>query len=220
MSIEWLSAWYNWPFIFTFLIGILFVGITLLGVDHDTSGGIDLNGDGAPDIQIGKDFGKGGFHWGWLAWLGVGKAPVTVLLEVMLITFGMSGLLVNAIAMDMVGDLSGIAFPISLIIATISAVKATKGTASLFGRYAPPDAPTSRKSGDFLGCVGVTATSVTRNIGQVRVKLTSNEPEAILNACIDPKSTNTDIQRGINVLIVGYDSNRRVYHIVPDNMEM
>jgi membrane protein implicated in regulation of membrane protease activity len=201
--IAWLAGWWNWPFLLSFLVGMGLVSVSLLGFAKDA-------GDGH---AIGKDFSKdaGGFHA--LEWLGAGKAPLSLLLYVLLLSFGLLGLLVNAIAHDLLAW-GGLAFPVAFGTAAVGSILSTRGAASLLERIAPAEQITARRSGEFVGQHGVTASLVTKSIGQVRVEPPGALPPAILNAAVDD-TWPEDIPRGAEVLLVAYDEPRGLYRIRP-----
>lgn len=194
------AAWYNWPFLLSAMVG----GASDDHVGHDHA---DF-GDG--------DHGVEGV--GWLAWLGAGKVPAGLLLQVLLLAFGFGGLLVNALAWDLAGPLANFAFPVALVVASTAAIAITRGSAALLGRLAPAKAIGTR-GGDLIGSFGVTASSVTGHIGQVRVER-EGHPAALVNACLSGDNTATangsgELPRGIDVQVVGYDPRRKLYVIVP-----
>lgn len=235
---NWLGHWHNWPFVISLFVGLGFVFATLLGLAKDADHGIDIDGDGSPDIhapdiakpEFGKpELGKGGLDVFGLA--GVGKMPLSVVLKVFLLSFGSIGLLVNAVGRDLLSDWGVVVFPVSLVAAFVGSVVSTRGVAEVIAKFAPPDMPTSRKAGEFVGSVGVAASLISSSIGQVRVAPPEPEsPEALLNACVDPewvrlhldrqKDANqpydpVTIPREAEVVLIGYDSTRHLYLVQP-----
>lgn len=219
--LDWLAGWNNWPFLLAFFVGLGFIGLSFMGIGKDVGGGgIDLDGDGVPDIgpDAGHDHDSnsqthepGHMHLLGFGWLGVGKAPLTILVETLLVSFGLAGLLVNAVARDLLGSLGVLAFPAACAFAVVSAVGVTRGVAAIFQRFMPPEHAASRKPGDFVGKVGITAVLTTKSFGQVTVTEMEN---ALVNACANDDVV-ADIPRGTEVHLVGYDQARRVYRIVP-----
>lgn len=209
--LTWLAHWNNWPFVITLLVGMGLVTMTLFGFSKDLDHGVDLDHDGIPDASKpdSESFATR------FAVLGVGKVPVSVLLEVFLVSFGLTGLLVNAVARDLLADWGVLAFPVSVVLAFVGSAFATRGTANIISKYAPADVPTSRRVGEFAGTTGFAATLITNIIGQVRVESSGpNEPDALLNACLDP-ALETPIERGTEVYIVSYDPDKNLYRVRP-----
>jgi hypothetical protein len=87
------------------------------------------------------DFDDAGPLAGGLDWLNVGHVPVLVLLILFLLTFGLSGLLLQQLAQAVLGA------PLHLLAAVPSAVgasvPATRGLSALLGRVLPGDETTA-----------------------------------------------------------------------------
>lgn len=225
--IEWLAGWYNWPFLFPLAIGVLFILIDLtigsisemLGID----GSFDVNGDGIPDINVDVDGdldggidadGDGhGFHPG--QWLGMGKVPLSILIEVFCITWGLTGLIVNGIANDIIPGSWGspLAFLPALFAAFVVAPFATRTIAGWINHFAPQDSTTSKRPQDFVGQTGTAASVITPFIGQVTLPASGTLPETTLPA--RHASGDADLPRGCQVIIIGYEANRRIYNVEP-----
>ena len=211
--IAWLAGWWNWPFLIPFLVGMGLVGVALLGgghgggdhdVGHDVHHGVDHEADASPT-----------FSSLFMSFLGVGKAPLSILLEVMLVSFGLIGMLVNAIAHDLLADYGMIAFPVALSSAIFGSMAVTHLVAKVFVKVAPANIPTSRKSGEFVGSTGFAATSITHVIGQVNITSTEkNAPTALINVCSDPEWP-TEIPRGTEVQLLSYDNSKSLYLVRP-----
>lgn len=202
--LDWLAHWHNWPFLFTLLVGMGLVGVTLLGFSKDFDHGVDTDVDGDHHV-----------HTSTFAFIGAGKAPLSVIIEVLLVSFGLVGLLVNAVARDLLGEWGVVAFPFSLVAAVVGSIMATRSTANIISKWAPADAPSSRRPGDFVRSVGTTVSLVTKTIGQVKVESSEkNAPDAIVNVYVDPTWAD-DIPRGVEVLLVEYDRTRNLYAVRP-----
>jgi len=233
--IGWLAGWYNWPFLFPLAVGVLFilVDVTLGGLSDLI--GLDAGGDGPDadvdvhvhaDVDAHADFDvhahgpevhgphAGGPLIAGLGWIGLGKVPISVLLEVMFIVFGVVGLVVNAVASDALPIPAGFVFPIALVAASVAAPVVTRAVGGFIASVVPADATTSRKPSDFQGEVGVTASVVTARIGQVRIEASATHPATVLTARCDA-SVQGDLPRGQEVLVVGYDAAKNTYLIAP-----
>lgn len=186
----------NWPFLVSLLVGAGLVGVSDLGSsDHDAG----------HDLDVAHPVGD------VLGWFGVGKAPIGVLLQVLLLSFGSLGLLLNAV----LRDLAQVRAPwATLPLALVGALGAVRAAAGLVAKIAPPDGQTARRTGEFVGQLGVTASSVSSAIGQVTVDAGPHTPPALLNAAVDP-THGREIPRGTEVLLVAYDRERGLYHVAP-----
>lgn len=199
--LAWLASWQNAPFLVSMLVGAGLVAMSAIGThDHDLDGGHDVGHDGHAPSDV-------------LGWLGFGKAPVAVLLQVLLLTFGSLGLLVNGLARDL-GAGGPAVFAAAIVAASLGALGAVRVAAEVVARIAPPDGQTARQPGEFVGQIGVAASLISHAIGQVRVDAGPDTPPALLNAAVDPSHAE-EIPRGTEVLLVGYDQDRGLYRVAP-----
>jgi hypothetical protein len=223
--ITWLSGWYNWPFLLPLAVGLIFILLDLvLGGVSDMFG---LDADADVDVNTDLDMDAGGpdgvaAHVGAavmsLTWLGLGKVPLSVLLEMLLISFGITGLLVNALGADIIGS-STLTFPFAVVGGFIVAPPFTKLFGGLFAKAVPADATTSRKPSEFVGEVGTASSKLTHNIGQVRLEATDDHPQTTLTARLHPKVPG-DLPRDSEVLLVGHDADKNIYLVTPTNLEL
>lgn len=209
--LAWLVGWWNWPFIVSFLVGMGLVVATIFGGGHsDHDSGLEAHG-----AHLSHEHDVDG-HYGlrFLALFGVGKAPSSVLLEVLLVSFGVIGLLVNAVTRDLFAAWGQLAFPLALVLAIAGSLAATRAVANVIGKVLPADA-VARKSGEFTGATGIAATSISHAIGQVKVSPNGKpSPDALLNVCADP-TWPTEIARGTEVHLVAYDAGKNLYIVRP-----
>ena len=120
MNAEWLLHWWNLIFLLPFGLALLYLGLyTLSGItfgdadidhgfdaDHDLSADHDMGADAGHDLDADQDMDAGhdaapaaGHASGPLAplsWLGVGRVPLSILLMVLLLTWGVVGFVANA----------------------------------------------------------------------------------------------------------------------------
>lgn len=185
----WLSAWYNAPFLLALLVGLGLVAVSLVGVV----------GDGEPDAP---------------GWLGMGKAPLSVLVQTLLCSFGAVGLLVQAVVRDLTGG-GPEAFPAAFLAALVGAVVVTRWVGLLFGRWTPDDGA-ARSAHVFVGMTGVTATSVSESVGQARIPSWGGAtPDAQLNVRLDESCNLVFLPRDTAIIVTGYDPGRRMFTVAP-----
>ena len=220
--LTWLTGWYNWPFLLTIAVGVIFILVDLLLGGISESFGLDADADLDVDMDLDVDAGgpdgvaaQVGSLVLSLTWLGLGKVPISVLVETLLLSFGVTGLLVSAVANDLLG-LSAYAFPVSLATAIVVAPLVTKVVGELVASIVPADSTTSRKPGDFLDSVGFASSTLTHSIGQVRLDATEKHPQTTLIARLAP-SVPDDLPSETEVLIVGHDTASNIYIVVPND---
>lgn len=223
MTIDWLSGWYNWPFLFPLAFGIMFILLDLLiGGMSQIIGGVldfevDLDGDGEIDTAADVDA-----HPGFLAhafmWLGMGRVPLSIIIECLTIIFGITGLLVNAIWSE-VGILPGFSLPVALGVASVVSIVATHAGASTLARLLPSESTISRPAGGFVGEPAVVVNTITATAGQIRVEGQGNRPNTVLNAklYVQPDGPSL-IARGRGVIVMEYVEAGNCYLVSPLNM--
>ena len=205
---EWLSGWYNWPFLFLLAFGVLFITLDLvlggllgtLGVDSD----VDLDADADPGIEAEGGHGPGAF----LAWLGMGRVPLSIVLETLLITFGSLGLLTNAIWSE-VNFLHWLSFPFALIIATLGSLICTRVLVDLLARLLPGDQTMTQPAGSWVGQWGMVINTVTATSGQIRCGT------SFISVKRDPTAPPDDIPRDTMVVIMDYLEETNCYTVAP-----
>jgi len=142
-----------------------------------------------------------------LTWLGVGRVPIMWLLQLMALSFSLSGLLVQAVSWDL-GLHGYVSLLVAVPAATVASIVVTKLVGSLIAHLIPANSSTVRSGGAYVGQLGQTMGLIT-SVGQVQV---ANEGDApvLLNVHAEER-----IPRGSNVLLVSYDSERRRYLVQP-----
>lgn len=214
--IEWLSGWYNWPFLFPLALGLLYIvldtvlgGLSeLLGLDGD----MDFDGDG--DIDGAGDLDHGGALSG-LLWLGMGKVPLSIILEVLFISFGCIGLLVNALWSEVSPDITlWLSLPAALVLASLGSMTLTHFSASTLARWLPDDSTITRKAGGWKSEVGTVISKVTALAGQIRIEGSGTTPAVVLNVKKHPSAPD-DIPQGTQVVVLEYLEASNCYLVTP-----
>lgn len=221
--IEWLSGWWNWPFLFFLALGVIFIladlllgGLSHLGLDADmdvdADADVDVDADADVDASVGHSHGV--FLSG-LLWLGLGRVPLTILLEVLCITFGVLGLLVNALWSEVSPNfLIWVSFPLALIFAFVGALFLTKWSALTIASFLPGEGTISRRAGGFVGEPGVVISTVTNSSGQVRIQGTGRIPDTVISVKCDATAPST-IPPGRQVVVMGYLEATNTYTVAP-----
>jgi membrane protein implicated in regulation of membrane protease activity len=97
---------------------------------------------------------------GFLGWLHLGKVPLLVLLIVFLTTFGVVGLLVQAVSKSILGSYWPGA--IAAIPAVVLALPAVRGFGTLFGRLMPKDETSAVSEDTLIGRIATITVGVAR----------------------------------------------------------
>lgn len=233
----WLAAWYNWPFLFALAVGVIFIllDLALGGVSHslDADAGADVGHDLGHDLghdasheldhdhTIDPDHAAAGIGHALLtgvAWVGLGKVPLTLLMEVLLLSFGGIGFLLNALLTDLISIGPPLLFVPNLCVSGVGAVLFTRFVGGFIAKHVPADSTMTTKPGGFTGEVGTVSMLTTVYAGQVHLEATEKRPAVDLNARVDPTAPR-ELARGVSVLLTYYDPSTNVYLIAPTALE-
>lgn len=209
---EWFFAWYNVPFLISVAVGVLLMLAEVVTGGLGEMGDLDADADLDVDADMDVDADGGGTDLvGPLAWLGVGKVPLSVLVELMLVSFGCAGLFVNAAStrVPLMGEPLGFALALGTALLVAPMVAGTVGR--LLAKWTPDEGSLSTGPRAYLGQVGVATSRITASVGQVRVRLAADEAAVILAACL-PQG---EVARGTEVVVVSHDATRNLFVVEP-----
>lgn len=184
----WLQTWYNWPFLLSLFVGVGLIATALAGaLEHES----DVDHD-----------------WDWLGWLGVGRAPISLLLQGMLMSFGVTGLLVNAVIQDLLGSEGWVGFLIACGFGGAAAVSSAFFVGWIFS-FLPSEKATSPRPGGYVGETARASALITESFGTATLNfdLESGAPPVFLNV----RSQRGEILREQKVLLMFYDAEKRQY---------
>jgi membrane protein implicated in regulation of membrane protease activity len=169
-------------------------------LDHDLDHGIDHPLEGTP-------------AWlGVLEFLGVGHAPVTMILLVLLGSFGILGWMANWFLLGKIPAYPGWAWVGILIGALLISAWFTSRTARLIGRAIPAFASTATSASQLVARRGwVISSQVDQTYGQVKVRDPGGTLITVF-AKVDPDKP--AIPRNTEVYLVDYDAAKKVYTVV------
>lgn len=190
-------------------------------VDADADADTDADADADADHDADHDHdaeseahgasGRGSSALGVLSLLGVGKVPLSVLLTVLLLSWGMIGFIVNAVlqAQAKTGPQAAM---FSLPIALLGSLLTARGVASLVSRCVPLNETSARRRHELLGSVGQALFPISRQFGLVAVR--DVEGNLFQVPCrVGPDAD--DIAKGTAVRLVGYNARQQIFQVVP-----
>jgi len=213
--IEWLSGWYNWPFLFSLALGVVFILFEMLfgGLSEVFDLATDFDPD--HDVDAGIDGGGHDFFLSGFMWLGMGKVPLTIVFEVLFISFGCIGLLVNALWSEVASDMIvPFSLPVACCVALFGSFVLTHSSATWIARHLPSESTISRPAGGWIGEPGTVVNTVTQYSGQVRIEGGGNVPDVVISAKVH--DTHPDpIQRGSQVVVMDYVESTNSYTVIP-----
>jgi hypothetical protein len=207
--LSWL-AWANVPFLSALGVAVLFALLQATGVlgmlaggDHD---GADHDADGADHDADGADGaehdGEHGFSVTGL--LGVGRVPLTFLLQAFAVSFGIAGLSINTLAYAPNAP-PVIALLWALPTAFVVGFAVTAMVSRVAGKIFSTEGQEATGRGQLVGTSGVVISSrVDREFGEVRIEPRPGQTVRVVVTTRDEQP----IVEGREVVVVEYDRER------------
>lgn len=231
------TAWYNLPFslallLFLGLSALQFIGLGQdhdadvdaeadLDLDHDLELDHDLDVDADADLDhdldhdVDHDLADAPAWLGALEFLGVGHAPVTMILLLLVGSFGLLGWIANWLLLGTLPVYPGWALGVTLVGSLLIAGWFTSRTARLIGRAVPSFSSTATSASQLVARRGwVISSQVDQSYGQVKVRDPGGTLITVF-AKVDPDKP--VIPRNTEVYLVDYDEARKVYTVVPSD---
>jgi hypothetical protein len=197
---QFLVAWPNAPFTFAVCATVLFALIQVSGVlsflsggdvdgdadadaDADVDGDVDADGDVDGDADTDADADGDGedsdgddgeSESGWIAKLGaplgVGRIPITLIGEIFMVVFGVSGLVMNTYFVE-ASEIPWMSLLWTLPGATLIAYGAQSATARVVAPLVDDRPAAATKRNELVGSIAtVISRSVTEDFGEVRIR--------------------------------------------------
>ena len=177
----------------TGLVGEVELDLDTVDVDVDIDVDADADGDGD---------GEAHSVLAVLAWLGLGRAPLTVLLTIGLLTFGGTGLALR-------GSIGPI---LALAVALVLSPLATSVLGRTIGRYMPTSETYVQTRGALVGCSGFARLPVTGEFGVAQV---TDDGGTLRQIRCRIEESDESIDKGGPLVVVDYDETSRTYTVAP-----
>lgn len=224
-----ISAWYNLPFTLLLMSCIFLALLQLIGLGSDSDSEADLDSDldleatadldgdldvdGDVDGDLDHDFDPGGGDFSnilsALAFLGVGKAPLMVVLLLLFGSVGLSGWIFNSFVQNRLGYYPSLAFALILPLSLIFGGLFSSRTARFIGRALPPISTTASHAAALVGRRGtVISPAVDQKYGLVRLR---DGGGTLIN--IFATTDTNPIQRDQEVILLTYDKEKKQYTV-------
>ncbi len=166
-----------------------------IDLDLDVDGDADVDGEAEPSAWLNA-----------LAWLGVGRAPIMILLTVALLTFGVVGLVLK----PLLGPI--LALVMSLVLTPV----ATSSAGRTLARYMPTSESYVVGRHALVGCSGTARLPVTRTFGVAQVIDESGTFHEV-RCRIDDTIGDGSISKGDALVIVDYEESTATYTVAALN---
>lgn len=184
-------------------------------VDHDVSHDVDHGADHDVDQHVdhGSDHDTGAGHsegFSLLAFIGVGKTPLMVVLLILFASIGLLGWLLNGTVQGLIGSFPGllvlVTLPVSIVAGTIFTSRVTR----FIGQTLPPISTTASRAQAMVGSTGmVISPFVDEKYGMVHLR----DQGGTLISVFAVSEESQPIPRGEQVLLVSYDAALRRYRV-------
>ena len=152
------------------------------------------------------------FHVAALRWLGVGRAPLSIVLMVLVMSWSLVGFIANGIfAPNFEKGVTPALY--SIPIAAVAAVLITRGFSMLMGRYVPLDETYARRKHELLGCVGEALFAVSDTEG---VAVLHDDQGDLFQVACRTRKDEPAIAKSSKVKLVAYNARQGVFYVKPE----
>ena len=197
--------------------------------DADVDAGADVEGDVDAEAHVETDVeadagehpagdGSGGhgqphpsLQAAALSWLGVGRVPLSILLMVLLFAWGATGFVANQVARAHVRLDWQVAL-VSLPLAAVVALFATRVVVRAMDRWVPLHQTTSVRRHDLLGEAGVAIFPISERFGMVSVR---DGHGGLHHMPCRMERGREPVAKGARVILTGYSASTKSYYVIP-----
>lgn len=196
-------AWYNLIFYIPLAVGLLLVIGVATGI-ADLPQGIDIDGDGIPDVWVDADGDADDAigTLGPLSFLGFGRAPLLLVLMTMALTFGGTGV----IFLQFLGE-----GPIRALLAVLFALAVmsvtTRGFTRLVSKLLPTMETSSTTNADLVGCTGTLIMEADSSGGFAQIRKDGD----VYN--IKVRVEGRALPKGMSILVTRYDDEMQAFDV-------
>lgn len=230
MTVNWLLAWWNAIYTLPLAVVLVFLSVTSIvslaggafggGSDQDAEVNPDHEVEVDQDVDVDHDLdtdhdiegdldgdGDHDFHdvmLGALAALGAGRMPLLMLLQVLLLFWGLTGTLLHQAAGAAGPGVLLWSIPVSLVVSAVG----TRGIAQAFGRFLRKVETRAVAQSAIVGRSGRVVYAVTRDEGTVSV----TDEHGTLHR-VRARTGQGRLDSGEEIVIIGYDPLTRLYEV-------
>jgi membrane protein implicated in regulation of membrane protease activity len=185
--------------------------------DADTDADADADHDLAGEHEAGHEpqhetSTSGGFSL--LTLLGVGRAPISVLLMVFLLIWSVTGIIANRIIYGLSESVPPTVI-ISVPLAMLLSLFGTAGLARLIGRSMPNSETYVRRKSSLVGLLGEAVYDMTTGFGTVQVRDESGDLHELPCETQGEANSKKMIHKGQRVVLYDYNEEKGVFYVTP-----
>lgn len=222
MTMQWIFGWWNLIFIAPFAVAIVYLlAAVLTGVgmtdadadhdvdadtDHDVDADADAESDADHDAEVPASVSTGA---GVLAWLGLGRVPLSLLITAALLTWGAAGFITNALLQGR--DPAALAIW-SIPVAATAALLIVRLLALIFTRYVRLNESSARPMRHLIGCQGQALYVIDDRFGMAQVRGRTGELFQVPCRVGDQVPP---IPKGTPLRLVAYSAAERTFYAIP-----
>ena len=174
-------------------------------LDHDINHDIDHDLDHDVDHNMSRDSLSG---FSLLAFIGIGKAPLMVVILIVLMTTGLLGWILNGLVMGILGVFPGLLLLVTLLGSLVAGSLVTSRLTRFIGRALPPVSTTATRAESLVGRPGtVISPFVDGRYGMVHLRDNGSTLISLFAITEDEQP----IARGASVILLSYDATQRRY---------
>ena len=174
-------------------------------VDHDIDHDIDHDLDHDVDHDMSRDSLSG---FSWLAFIGIGKAPLMVVILIVLMTTGLLGWFLNGLAMGILGFFPSLLLLGTFLVSLAAGSLVTSRVTRFIGRALPPVSTTATRAQALVVRPGtVISPFVDERYGMVHLR----DDGGTLISLFAITEDKLPIPRGESVILLSYDAAQRRY---------
>jgi membrane protein implicated in regulation of membrane protease activity len=178
-------------------------------LDHDAGVDHDMDHDAGAD-QGGADAGGISGALALFAFIGMGKAPLAVVLLILFSSVGILGWVLNSAVTSLAGGYPAIAFALVAPVSLAGGGLVSSRISRLIGRALPPVSTTATRAQALVGRRGtVISPYVDGRYGLVHLR----DQGGTLISVFATTTAGQPIKRGCEVVLVSYDSTKRQYTV-------
>jgi hypothetical protein len=184
-------------------------------VDHDIEADADADADTDHDADTEHDTdasGGGSPLWAALSFLGVGKVPVSIVLMILLLSWGVIGFGANQLMREKATAAWQLPV-VSVPIAAIASLLITSTTSRAINRFMPLNVTSAKRRHELLGSTGEVILPIDAKFGLASVR-DSDSGDLYQVPCRLENSGNT-IPKGARVKLVAYDARESLFYVLP-----
>jgi Protein of unknown function (DUF1449) len=229
MTLQWLLSWWNLIFLAPLAVALVYLFACTLGAvaigdaDADVHADVDADADADADADVdadagadadadahdadSHDAGHSSAHAAVLAWLGIGRVPISLIAMVLLLTWGAAGFLTNSMLRPR-GNWVAARWSIPIALAISLAV--TRATVLILARLVPLNQNLALRRGDLVGEVGQALYGIDDRFGLVAVRDERGDLKQLpcrVATGVEP------IPRGARVKLVAYRADEHVFFV-------